>query len=266
MPEEYKAFFNVRNPYRIQRIVEEAFKNQSCFVDGFYITVSIKDPQLIEKIKTHNQLTPLIVSSLFRHERKMNMCHARAKFQNEFEGILRSKSDFKMHIGFKKITSNVIFSQIYSGASKFKFQRRIKNDPNWHLVSFFAPTQFPPSNFILLAEQNGEQTLAMIGSLLLPDLFKVILKRIILTGHPIRSKKKKATVKFMFFNTEDIRYFMKNDIYTKKGLKGKIKEPVGTHGLMKATFNNSVKQSDTICMNLYKRVFPKLTDELKKIN
>jgi pre-rRNA-processing protein TSR1 len=195
----------------------------------------------------------------------MNMCHARAKFQNEFEGILRSKTDFRMHMGFRKVTSNVIFSQIYSGSTKFKFQRRIKADLNWHLVSFFAQTMFPPANFILFAEQEGQQNLAMIGSLLLPDLFKVILKRIILTGHPIKAKKKKATVKFMFFNTEDIRYFMKNEVYTKKGLKGKIQEPVGTHGLMKAVFNSPVKQSDTICMNLYKRVFPKLNDDMRRI-
>lgn len=61
----------------------------------------------------------------------------------------------------------------------------------------------------------------------------------------------------MFFNVDDVRYFMKNDVYSKKGLKGKIKEAVGTHGLVKVIFNNSIKQSDTICMNLYKRVFPK---------
>ena len=63
----------------------------------------------------------------------------------------------------------------------------------------------------------------MIGSLIYPDPYKVILKRIILTGYPIRTKKKNSIIKFMFFNPEDVHHFIKNDIYSKNGLKGKIK-------------------------------------------
>lgn len=97
----------------------------------------------------------------------------------------------------------------------------------------------------------------MIGTFLNPDPFKLILKRIILTGYPFKIKKKHAIVRYMFFNPEDVYYYMKNEIYTKKGLKGKIKESLGTHGLFKVLFNGYVKANDTVCMNLYKRVFPK---------
>lgn len=61
----------------------------------------------------------------------------------------------------------------------------------------------------------------------------------------------------MFFNVEDINYYKVNEVYNKKGMQGKIMESLGTHGSMKVRFNNFIKQGDVVCMNLFKRVFPK---------
>ena len=97
----------------------------------------------------------------------------------------------------------------------------------------------------------------MVGDQTKPDPFKVILKRIILTGYPIKIKKKSAIVRFMFFNVEDINHFKINEVYTKNGMQGKIVESLGTHGSMKVRFNNFIKQGDVVCMNLFRRVFPK---------
>ena len=41
-------------------------------------------------------------------------------------------------------------------------------------------------------------------------------------------------------------------------MRGHIKEPVGTHGLLKAVFSAPIKQNDTVMLILYKRVYPKL--------
>jgi pre-rRNA-processing protein TSR1 len=94
------------------------------------------------------------------------------------------------------------------------------------------------------------------GIALAPNPLRCILKRIILTGYPLRVHKKKATVRYMFFNPLDIKYFKPVELYTKEGLKGHIKQALGTHGLMKCTFNDYIKHSDVICMPLYRRVFP----------
>lgn len=89
-----------------------------------------------------------------------------------------------------------------------------------------------------------------------PNPLKVILKRIILTGYPLKCHKKKCVGRWMFFEPKDIKYFRPVQLFTKNGLQGHITASLGTHGLMKCTFNDWIKHNDVICMPLYRRVFP----------
>lgn len=95
------------------------------------------------------------------------------------------------------------------------------------------------------------------GSLLSSDPTRVLAKRVILTGHPYKLHKRTATIRYMFFNVPDIQYFKPIELKTKKGRKGHIRESKGTHGYFKAGFDGPIDQMDTVCLNLYKRCFPK---------
>ena len=60
------------------------------------------------------------------------------------------------------------------------------------------------------------------GISLPPDPLRIILKRIILTGYPLRCHKKKATIRFMFFDPKDIKYFRPVELYSQDGLRVSI--------------------------------------------
>lgn len=98
-----------------------------------------------------------------------------------------------------------------------------------------------------------------MGSSIAPDPTRIISKRIVLTGHPLKIHKKTATIRYMFFDRDDVEYFKTVELHTKYGRIGHISEALGTHGYFKAHFDGPIGQMDTICMSLYKRQFPKVS-------
>lgn len=61
------------------------------------------------------------------------------------------------------------------------------------------------------------------GTLRSCDPDRVVLKKIVLSGYPVRVHKKKATVRWMFHNPEDVSWFKPLELWTKYGRRGQIK-------------------------------------------
>ena len=62
----------------------------------------------------------------------------------------------------------------------------------------------------------------MVGALSKCDPMQVIMKRIILTGYPYKINRRRAVVRYMFFNPKDIKYFKPVELKTKLGLRVNI--------------------------------------------
>lgn len=207
----------------------------------------------------------LLASGQLQHEQKWSTLHFQIQRTSEMDEPIKSKTPMLAHIGFRKFYVSPLFSDISSG-DRSKFARFFHEEDKFRMATFFGPISYNPCPLLLFQVPSlEEQTegnplrLACFGGALPPNPDTLLLKRSVLTGRVAVIHKKQIIVKYMFFNDEDIRWFQPLDLYTKFGRRGKIVKPVGTHGLFKAVLNDQVMQHDVVCMDLYKRVFPKWT-------
>jgi pre-rRNA-processing protein TSR1 len=142
------------------------------------------------------------------------------------------------------------------------------------VASFIGPLTWGSVPVLYFMRNENEQSmdtdetpLSFIGTgtSLAPSHHRVIAKRVVLTGHPFKIHKRVVTVRYMFFNTEDVAWFKALRLWTKRGRSGYIKESLGTHGYFKATFDGKVNPMDAIAVSLYKRVWPRQATVWKSV-
>lgn len=202
---------------------------------------------------------PFVLSGLFPCEQKVSVVHGIVSRLREYTDSIKSKQEVSLHCGFRRFLAKPIFSEIPQRAStckKYKFARYLHQDVS-ACASFYAPIIFPPCRLLMFVQTDAGPELVASGSINNVDPKQLIIKRVVLTGYPVRTRKSKAVVRFMFMNPTDIRWFKPVELCTKRGLHGHITQSLGMYGYMKCQFSGYIKQDDTVCMNLYKRVYPK---------
>ncbi|KAF3847572.1 hypothetical protein F7725_020600 [Dissostichus mawsoni] len=258
LPLNYSRIFQFKSFERTRhRILAEAAAEEEGAMVGWYVTLHILDvpSSVMESVQSGK---PLIMVSLLPHEQKMSVMHLLVRRHPSNTEPIKSKEELVFHCGFRRFRASPIFSQ-HTSADKHKMERFLRPDAPT-VVSVYAPITFNPAGVLLFKQKNdGIQDLVATGSLLSCDPQRVTLKRIVLSGHPFKINKRSATVRYMFFNREDIMWFKPVELRTKWGRRGHIKEALGTHGHMKCVFDNQMRSQDTLLMNLYKRVYPRWT-------
>uniref|UniRef100_A0A2M4A635 Pre-rRNA-processing protein TSR1 homolog n=1 Tax=Anopheles triannulatus TaxID=58253 RepID=A0A2M4A635_9DIPT len=266
LPFDYARVYQFQSFDRTKRrILREAqeLEGDDVVMPGWYVRLEVKNvPQALWTAYTAAMGTSdrVIVYGLLPHEHQMSVMNVCLKRTPNSTIPIKSKERMIVQCGYRRFIVNPIFSQ-HTNGDKHKYERYFR--PGGAIVAtFFAPIQFPPAP-VLCFRENPDTTLGMVasGSVLTCNPDRVVLKRVVLSGHPFKINRKYATIRFMFFNPEDIAYFKPCKLRTKLGRVGHIKESLGTHGHMKCIFDAQLKSHDTVLLYLYKRVFPKWTYE-----
>lgn len=268
LPQEYArifAFDNFARTYKHALAKAKEVDNETsdgCISVGAYVRLHIKGVPLVVATKLLNKHKKhlVVACGLLEHETKMSVLHFSVRKHDSYTEPIKSKESLVFHVGFRQFTSRPLFSSDDINMDKHKLERFL-HPGHFSVASVFAPISFAPLPFIAFKEDPAGDKIAAFGSLRSVDPDRIILKKVILTGYPQRVSKVKAIVRFMFHNPEDVRWFKPVDLWTKYGRRGRIREPVGTHGAMKAIFDGILQQRDTVCMNLYKRVYPKWPEQ-----
>ncbi|KAF8116689.1 hypothetical protein N665_0015s0063 [Sinapis alba] len=271
LPQDYARIFAFDNVARTQKLVlKQALKMEEesrddCVPTGSYVRLHIKEVPLVaaSKLSSIINTKPVIGFGLLQHESKMSVLHFSLKKYDGYEDPIKTKEELMFHVGFRQFVARPLFSTDNFSSDKHKMERFL-HPGRFSLASVYGPISFPSLPLVVLKISEGSDApaVAALGSLKSIEPNKIILKKIILTGYPQRVSKMKASVRYMFHNPEDVRWFKPVEVWSKCGRRGRVKEPVGTHGAMKCIFNGVVQQHDVVCMNLYKRAYPKWPERM----
>lgn len=254
----------LKNPKQGQDAMEadEEFL-EGCVPSGSYITIVLENV----KPEDYNQLGAnalLCAATLLPHENKASVLHMGLSncIDNASTDVpVKSKDVLTFRCGWRTWTGRPIFSQNNLNCDKHKFERYMPPQGSFCAASIFGPVTYTPCPVLVFRTIHGRKELVAYGSMIGADADRTIVKRIILTGYPVRVHKRWASVKYMFSDPEDVKWFKPAGLTTKHGLNGKIEQSVGEHGTMKCLFNAPIKQHDTVCLCLYKRIYPKFAED-----
>ncbi|KAH0571531.1 Ribosome biogenesis protein [Spironucleus salmonicida] len=185
-----------------------------------------------------------------QHEQKISLAHANITSFYTKE-IIEMTQQFTIQVGFRRIFT---LPTPYQQVSPFrgKLLRLYKTIPTTELsISFPSSlcaihTQAPP---VLIFKDNYVGS----GKIRCFSAKFNIFERITLTGWPYRIHKRRCLIRYMFFNTLDVKYFQSASL-TCGMLNGKIMAPMGEKGYFKAQFDGQLQNGQVIELKLYKQI------------
>jgi len=204
---------------------EEAALARACVPPGSYVTITLEgvSPTAYACLSPS---TLLAAVSLLPHETKVSVLHmglstTSSKFEQRSDATpvpVKSKDVLTFRCGWRTWQSRPVFSQHNLNSDKHKFERYMPSGGNggaFFAGSVFGPVTYSPCPVMMFREAaaggggggggGGRRELLAYGSMLGADADRIVLKRIVLTGYPTRVHKRHATVKYMFYNPEDVK-------------------------------------------------------------
>ncbi|KAI1340124.1 AARP2CN domain-containing protein [Xylariaceae sp. FL0016] len=228
---------------------------------GTRVHVHLKGvPMELQKSHTPSSLVSLF--SLLRHEHKTTSLNFDITHKEDYEKSIKAKEELIVQCGPRRFIVNPVFSLGGSTENDVHKSCRYLHPGQSAVASFTGPLTWgavPTLFFKRTSSEEGDLPLQIVatGTARAPSTSRVIAKRVILAGHPYHIHKKIVTIRYMFFNREDVEWFKALPLWTKRGRGGYIREALGTHGYFKANFDGRINPQDSVGISLYKRVWPR---------
>ena len=284
LPLEYSKIFAFQNPKRAHKRAlkthHEGVLSGYGVESGVWVSIDVEDVEarhaneVLQRIKdgAKGLAAPYVVFGLLEHETKMSVVNFALTKSPQFQDPVPNKEELVFYTGVRMFKARPIFSSDAPNMDKHKMERFLLPGAQC-VASVYAPIMYAPMPLVCFRQSPGAMgdggcmpgaclDVVATGTLKGSDPDRLVLKKVILSGYPYKVHKKTVVVKHMFYDPSDVRWFKPVEIWTKYGRRGHIKEPVGTHGLLKAVFEGVVQQRDSICLSLYKRVYPKWPEDM----
>ncbi|KAI1117543.1 hypothetical protein F5Y14DRAFT_353246 [Nemania sp. NC0429] len=219
----------------------------------------------IDQQKSQDSSQPVTLFGLLRHENKKTVVNFDITHKDDYEKSIKAKEELIIQCGPRRFVINPLFSGSGNTENGVHKYYRFLHPGDAAIATFMGPVTWgsvPALFFKRTAPERGEEgtpslQLVATGTSRAPTTSRVIAKRAILTGHPYHIHKKVVTVRYMFFNREDVDWFKALPLWTRRGRSGYIKEALGTHGYFKANFDGGINPQDSVGVSLYKRMWPR---------
>ncbi|XP_043521072.1 ribosome biogenesis protein BMS1 homolog isoform X2 [Frieseomelitta varia] len=226
---------------------------------GMYVRVEVETVPC-ELVTNFDPTYPLIIGGLLHGEENIGYVQTRIKKHRWYPKILKSKDPLILSVGWRRFQTLPIFSKLEDNLKN----RMLKYTPEHVacMAHFWGP--ITPQNTGVLAVQDVATRvpgfrIAATGSIVEMDKSTQIMKKLKLTGVPMKIYKKTAFIKDMFNSALEVAKFESAKIKTVSGIRGQIKKAVSKpEGCFRATFEDKILLSDIVfCRTWYKVDVPR---------
>ncbi|KIL67991.1 hypothetical protein M378DRAFT_122310 [Amanita muscaria Koide BX008] len=225
---------------------------------GQYVRIEVADVPC-EFINHFDARYPVIVGGLLPVEERMGYVQVRIKRHRWFVKTLKTNDPLIFSLGWRRFQT----IPIYSLDDHSIRMRMLKYTPE-HMhcyATFYGPAAIPNSGFCTFNSLKSETPAFRIsgtGVVLDIDRSVKIVKKLKLTGVPLKIFKNTAFIKDMFSSALEIAKFEGANIRTVSGIRGQIKKALSKpDGAFRATFEDKVLMSDLIFLRAWYSVTPR---------
>lgn len=240
---------------------EQLDERQRAAVEGYkagkYVKITLQGVPP-EFTKNFNPRMPMIVGGLAPTEDRFGFVQVRIKRHRWHKKILKTNDPLIFSLGWRRFQTMPIYS-IWAERVR---NRMLKYTPE-HMhcwASFYGPLIAPNTGFVCFnsfSSSNPGFRVAATGTVLSVDESSEIVKKLKLTGQPMKIHKNTAFIKDMFTSSLEVAKFEGAAIKTVSGIRGQIKRALSKpDGAYRATFEDKILMSDLVFLRAWYPIKP----------